>query len=158
MRWSGAPPILMLVSLAQLVVCQEQQAPRGYEQQSKLWLAIKRELISPRGEQYFEQSLKNANIPGGANGLYAFEGILVSSTPGQHPNEFLVAMPGEKTPEVTLKLKGQLDKPLPAGTPVSFEGVVKAFAREPFMLILDVETVNRAVRPDDPPIRNKKSK
>jgi hypothetical protein len=157
-RWSGAPLILMLVSLAQLIVCQEQQAPFGYEQQSKLWLSIKRELIGPRGEQYFEQSLKDANIPGGANGLHAFEGILVSSTPTQHPNEFLVAMPGEKTPEVTLKLKGQLDKPLPAGTPVSFEGVVKAFAREPFMLILDVETVNRAVRPGDPPTRNKKSK
>jgi hypothetical protein len=157
-RRSGAPLILMFVSLAQLIVCQEQQASPGYEQQSKLWLSIKRELIGPRGEQYFEQSLKDANIPSGANGVYAFEGILVSSTPAQHPNEFLVAMPGEKTPEVTLKLKGQLDKPLPAGTPVSFEGVVKAFAREPFMLILDVKTVNRAVRPDGPPARNKNSK
>jgi hypothetical protein len=156
--WSGAPLILMLASLAQLIVCQGQQAPRGYEQQSNLWLSIKRELIGLRGEQYFEQSLKDANIPGGANGLYAFEGILVSSTPARHPNEFLIAMPGEKTPEVTLRLKGQLDKPLPAGTPVSIEGVVKAFAREPFMLTLDVETVKRAVRPDDPPARNKKSK
>src|SRR5205823_14078644 len=99
-----------------------------------------------------------ALIPGGANGVNAFEGILVSSTPTQHPKEFLVAMPGEKTPEITLKLKGQLERPLPAGAPVSFEGVVKAFVREPFMLTLEVETVNRAVRPDDPPTSNKRSK
>ena len=129
MRWACAPSAFILVSFAQLIVCQEQQtSPDG---QSRLWLSIKQELLSRRGEQYFEQGLKGANIPAGANGLNAFEGILVSSTPALHPNTFLVAMPGETTPKITLKLKDKLEKPLPAGTPVSFEGEVKTFTRAP---------------------------
>jgi hypothetical protein len=155
--WSGVPLTLLLVSLTAPIICQEQQPPRGYEQQTMFWLDIKRGLTGPNGKEYFA-ALKDATIPRGHKGLTAFEGTLVSSTPVQHPNEFLVAMPGEKTPEVTLKLKGHIDKPLPVGTPVSFEGTVKAFVRAPFMLTLEVETVNRAVRPDDLPSRSKDSK
>ncbi|MEO8051263.1 MAG: hypothetical protein ABI833_12675 [Acidobacteriota bacterium] len=90
--------------------------------------------------------------------MNAFEGTLVSSAPPEHPNQFLIAMLDEKAPEVTLRIKGQLKNPLPVGTLVSFEGVIEAFTREPFMLILEVKTVNRAVRLQDGPTRNKKSK
>jgi len=158
MRWSGVPLILMFVFLTQFIVCQGQQTPPGYEEQSRLWLSLKEQLLGPNGEQYFEQVLKDALIPGGLNGLKVLEGTLVSSAPAQHPKEFLVAMPGEKIPEVTLKMQGDLEKPLSAGSPVSFEGVVKAFAREPFMLTLEVETVNRVVRPNDQRSREKNSK
>jgi hypothetical protein len=56
----------------------------------------------------FEQGLKDAVPP-------ALEGTLVSSSPKEHPSEFLVAMPGSDVPDVTLRLKGKLEKPLPAG-------------------------------------------
>ena len=157
MRWPSASLILILISLAQPVVCQNQQTPRGYEKQSQLWRDIKEGLLGPGAEEYFE-ALKFATIPGGIIGVNAFEGILVSSTPSQHPNEFLVAMSGEKTPEVTVKLKSQLDKPLPAGTPVRFAGVVTAFTREPFMLTVEVKTIKRAVPSDDTSTRKKDSK
>jgi len=127
------------------------------DRQSRLWLIIKRQLSGPNAERTFEENVKDAFLPGGANGLKVFEGTLVSSTPADHPKEFLVTMLNEKTPEVTLKLQGELEKPLPAGTWVTFEGVVKAFRAEPFMLTFEVETVNRAMRPN-PAAGNQKSK
>jgi len=125
--------------------------------QSRLWRIVKQMPSGPRAEQTFEESVKDVLLPGGVNGLKVFEGTLVSSTPADHPKEFLVTMLNEKTPEVMLKLQGELEKPLPAGTWVTFEGVVKAFRAEPFMLTFEVETVNRAMRPN-PAAGNQKSK
>ena len=148
MRFSAAALGLTLVSLAPFIVCQEQQAPRRYEEQSMMWLYIKQGLTGPDAEKFLD-ALLGATLPVGMgagpnwHALHAFEGILVSSTPVQHPNEFLVAMPGNKTPELTLKMKGSLAKPPPDGTLISFAGDVKAFTREPFMLTLEVRTVNR---------------
>jgi hypothetical protein len=106
-----------------------------------LWREIKRELSGPHGREYFEKSIKDVELPT----LY---GTLVSSTPADHPDEFLVAMADNPRPEVTLKLNGRLEKPLPAGTPVKFDGVGSAFTTEPFMLTFQVGTVNRATVPD----------
>lgn len=129
-----------------------QAAPSGQpsdhsDPQSRLWLIIKQQLSGPRAEQTFEETIQDAVLPGGMNGLKVFEGRLVSSTPAEHPHEFLVTLLNETTPEVTLKLQGELEKPLPPGTWVTFEGVVKAFKAEPFMLIFEVATVNRATKP-----------
>jgi hypothetical protein len=108
--------------------------------QLALWLAIKRGLLRG-GSQYFEQSLKNAYVPGGANGVEVFRGTLISSTPPEHPNEFAVAMPDSATPEVTLKLKGRFAKPVEPGTPVTFQGIPTAFVSNPFMLTFEVEEI-----------------
>ena len=110
------------------------------DKRALLWKRMKDALLSPTGEHYFEQAAKGAQVP-------TLEGTLVSSRPKEHPTEFLVAMPGSDIPEVTLKLKGNLAKPLPPGTPVSFSGVLRDFKAEPFMLTFDVETVNRATVP-----------
>lgn len=99
---------------------------------------MKDALLSPTGEQYFEHAAKGAQIP-------TLEGTLVSSSPKEHPTEFLVAMPGSDVAEVTLKLKGNLAKPLPPGTPISFSGILLDFKAE---LTFDVETVNRATVPN----------
>ena len=117
-----------------------------------LWRAIKQELSGPHGREYFEKNFRDAELPP----LY---GTLVSSTPTDHPNQFLVAMADNPRPEVTLKLTGRLEKPLPAGTPVEFRGVGSAFTAEPFMLTFEVRTVDRATVPNGKdPTRNKNSK
>jgi hypothetical protein len=106
-----------------------------------LWRSIKRELSGPHGREYFEQNIKDSQLP-------ALFGTLVSGAPADHPNTFLVAMADSHVPEVTLHLKEHLEKPLPPGTPVKFEGVGEAFADRPFMLTFQVDTVNRATAPD----------
>jgi hypothetical protein len=116
--------------------------PLGCQSASKddpptvLWRGIKQALSGPNGREYFEQSIKDAVLPT----LY---GTIVSSTPADHPNTFLIAMANNSRPEVTLRLKGRLEKPLPATTPVKFSGVAIAFAKDPFMLTCDVDAVNR---------------
>src|SRR5258706_8992975 len=110
------------------------------DKRALLWKRMKDALVSPTGERYFEQAAKDALVP-------TLEGTLVSSSPKEHPTEFLVAMPGSDVPEVTLKLKGNLAKTLPPGTPVSFNGLLRDFKPEPFMLTFEVETVNRATVP-----------
>ena len=107
---------------------------------TELWRAIKRKLSGPDGREYFEKSMKDAQIPT----LY---GTLVSSSPADHPYTFLVAMADSSDPEVALNLDGRLEKPLPAGTHVEFEGVALAFTTAPFMLTFDVENVHFRVRP-----------
>jgi hypothetical protein len=104
-----------------------------------LWQGIRRELSGPRGREYFQQSMKDAMLP-------VLYGALVSSTPADHPNTFLIAMVDGDVPEVTLKLKESLKKPLPPGTPVKFQGIAEAFTSEPFMLIFQGCTVDRATR------------
>ena len=101
-----------------------------------LWQGIKRELSGPRGREYFEQVMKDTMLP-------ILYGTVVSSTPTGHPNTLLVAMVDSDVPEVTLKLKESLKKPLPPGTPMKFQGVAETFVSEPFMLILQGCTVDR---------------
>lgn len=131
-------PMAILACLvgARSLVCQ----PSDLDASEKLWRGLKRGLLAPNGRQYFENSVKHSLLP-------VLEGTLVSSTPKDHPAVFLVALPDSDTPVITLRLKGSLQKPLPPGTPVSFEGVAMEFQAQPFMLTFDVETVNRATVP-----------
>ena len=48
-------------------------------------------------------------------------------------------MSDTKTPEVTLKLEGRLEKSLEAGSPIVFEGITTEFRAEPFMITFVVE-------------------
>jgi hypothetical protein len=105
-----------------------------------LWRAIKRELSGPDGREYFDKNVRDALLPT----LY---GTLVSSSHADHPDIFLVAMADSSDPEVTMNLEGRLEKPLPAGTLVEFEGVAVAFTTAPFMLTFDVEKLHFRVRP-----------
>lgn len=100
-----------------------------------MWKNIKRALIGPDGKDYFENSFKGALIP-------TLLGTLVSSTPAAHPDELLVAIEDDHTPEVNLSLKRPLGKPLPTGAKISFEGVPYDFTKEPFIVKFNVENVH----------------
>ena len=118
----------------------------------EFWATLKKELSGPGGRKYFEDGVKGALFP------VALEGTLISSSPADHPREFLVAVSDDKTPDITLSLEGRLEKALPAGTPVVFECLAEKFTPEPFMLTCHVETVNRATVPDDKADRSSKKK
>jgi hypothetical protein len=139
MRYVAAALVVILV-IGDRTIAQE---PSQEERQVRFWANIKKGLTGSAGDAYWD-ALKGANLPGGANGLDSFEGMLVSSAPADHPNEFLVAMDANDTPEVLLKLNGTLERPLQRGTPIRFEGVAAAYTRDPFQLTLQVQTVNRA--------------
>jgi hypothetical protein len=128
-------PVLMVLGLCILsnhVVCQSSTED---DPPTVLWRGIKQELSGPHGREFFDKSIKDALLP-------PLRGVLVSSTPADHPTEFLVAMAGNPHPEVTLKLYSYgRQKPLAPGAPIRFDGVGEAFSQEPFMLTLRVEMV-----------------
>jgi hypothetical protein len=116
----------------------------------QLWSAIKTSLTEPDGEEYFENNLKNAMVPGGAGGVTLFTGTLLSAEPAAQPSVLVVAISDSITPEVTLQLKDSewkdthLNGPLMRGSVIQFEGVPTAFTKKPFMLTFGVSMTQRS--------------
>ncbi|MGD1094850.1 MAG: hypothetical protein ABSB35_23010 [Bryobacteraceae bacterium] len=141
----------LAVALApqQILFAQQDRVPRGIlpgpefeARQAGLWSIIKTGLQGPNRAAFW-QNLESADLPGGANGIDLFEGTLISSTPADHPNEFMVAIGSSSTPEAKLQMREHLEKPIPDGSPVTFVGVATAYQSDPYLLTLEVETVNR---------------
>ncbi len=70
-----------------------------------LWKNVKKELLSDGGAAYFENSMKGALLPGGANGVTKFRGKLVYGTAAR-PKELVLGIEKAESPDVTLKLDG----------------------------------------------------
>ena len=106
-----------------------------------LWMTIKDELKGPNGQQYFENSMKGAALPGGAEGVKQFKGRVVSHKPATRPKEIVLAISDAETPEVTLKLDEESVMPGKAepGTEIGFEGTAVSYSRDPFMVVFEVE-------------------
>ena len=126
---------LKLVAVLVLTSVAIQNAVAFQSEPSSMWKNIKMVLIGPDGKDYFENSFKDAQIP-------TLVGTVVSSTPAVHPNELLVAIEDDHTPEVRLRLEKPLEKPLTSGTKVSFEGVPYEFTKEPFLVKFNVENLH----------------
>src|SRR5260370_36398318 len=115
----------------------------------EFWTIIKTALTAPDGQDYFENNLKGAMVPGGAGGVDLLMSTLVSAEPVAQPAVLIVAISDAKTPEVTLRFKNSewkdahLNGPLLPGSVVQFEGVPVAFTKEPFMLTFEVSVTKR---------------
>jgi hypothetical protein len=102
-----------------------------------LWETIKGQLVGDNGPAYFDTSVKDAALPGGANGVMKFNGKLVSTTPETRPKELTLAIGGD-TPNVTIKLDEPLPGKMDPGGDIAFSGVAKAFNKDPYMLTFEV--------------------
>ncbi len=102
-----------------------------------LWRTIKTELTGDNGPAYFDSSVKDAGLPGGAGGVMKFKGKLVSATPAVRPKEITLAIEGDAA-DVTLKLEEPLPGMMDPGGEISFSGVAKAYTKDPYMLTFAV--------------------
>jgi len=106
-----------------------------------MWKTIKNGLTGDNPDQFFEGSVKDAGLPGGANGVTKFKGKLISAKPEIRPKELVVAVEKPDVADCTLKLaEGQtLPGKMDPGGEIEFEGTAKAYTKEPYMLTLEVE-------------------
>jgi hypothetical protein len=104
-----------------------------------LWKNVKKELLSDAGAAYFENSMKGALLPGGANGVQKFKGKLVSMNPAVRPKELVLAIEKADVPDVTLKLDGSLAGKMEPGGEIEFDGVADSYSKDPFMVTFTVE-------------------
>jgi len=110
-----------------------------------LWVGIKRELTSPNGPAYFENSLKNAHIPGpdgiqvGETKVTKLKGTVVSVDPPKRPKKIVLGLSSPNMSEVTLVFENPLPVAPEPGTVLEFGGIVTEYSLEPFNLTFEVE-------------------
>jgi hypothetical protein len=104
-----------------------------------LWNSIKTELTGDGGADYFEARMKDALVPGGVGGVDKLKGKIVSMTPAGRPKELVLAIQDPNEGDAILKLDGALPGKMQPGSEIEFEGVARAFTKQPFMVTFEVE-------------------
>jgi hypothetical protein len=123
----------------------EAQAKAQAEEDAKdpmktLWVKQLKELIL-KDDSFFDMNVKDAALPGGANGVMKFKGKIVSMMPATRPKEIEIAIEKPGVADAKLNLT---DKALPgkmeAGEELQFNGTAKSYTKDPYMVTFDVET------------------
>ncbi len=108
-----------------------------------LWISIKRELSGPNSAAYFDNTLKNAAIPGGVEvggtKVEKLKGKVIALKPATNPKEIVVGLSSSEMSEVTLRFETPLRGKVDPGTELEFSGAPIEFTPEPFNLVFDVE-------------------
>jgi hypothetical protein len=100
-----------------------------------LWYSLQQSLTGDQGDSFFTNNVKDAEIPGGANGIKNFTGTVVSLDPPDKPTKIMVGVLDPTKPDATLAFS----EPLPAtavkvGDKIQFAGVGDSFTKDPFNL------------------------
>ena len=102
-----------------------------------MWQTIKTGLTGDNPDAFFDGSVKDAELPGGAEGVQKFKGTIISMTPATRPKEIVLAVEKPGVADVTLKFDEPLPGKMEAGEEISFEGQAKAYTKDPYMLTLE---------------------
>jgi hypothetical protein len=127
----------------------------------KLWYTIKTNLTGDQGDAFFNSTVKDAEIPGGAEGVKTFSGTVISIDPPDHPTKVVLGIEDPSKPDVTL----EFSQPLPTealdkikvGQKVDFSGVADSYTKDPYMLTFKDPTIP-GVQTTAPPKRGRRRK
>ena len=97
-----------------------------------LWKNIKAALTGPDGANYFNSSMKDAQLP-------TLKGRVVKLEPENKPKTVILALEDGATPDATLKFEMALPGKVEPGTELSFEGVPESYTANPFMVVFNLE-------------------
>jgi hypothetical protein len=111
----------------------------------KMWYSIKQGLTSDNADAFFTNSVKDFEIPGGAEGVKDFTGTVISVDPPDRPTKVVLGIEDPTKPDATLTFS----QPLPAsaldkikvGEKVDFSGVADSYTKDPFMLTFKDPTI-----------------
>jgi tetratricopeptide (TPR) repeat protein len=133
----------------------EEQQKKAAEDAAKnpeltLWKNIKAELTGPDGANYFNSSMKEAQVP-------TLKGKVVKLEPETKPKTVIMALEDGTTPDATLKFEMALPGKVDPGTELSFEGVPQSYTASPFMVVFNVEPdkLHGWTGKNAPPVRRK---
>ncbi|HEY7339227.1 MAG TPA: hypothetical protein VH639_30340 [Bryobacteraceae bacterium] len=123
----------------------QEQAAKEAEDAAKnpmitLWVkTLKENLLKPDGDTFFDMNVKDAGLPGGANGVTKFKGKIVSMTPANRPKEIDVAVEHAGVADAKLTFETALPGKMEPGEELQFEGTAKSYTKEPFMIVFAVD-------------------
>ncbi len=149
---SAVPAADLKIKSKDEILMEQEEELKKTNPQLALWVNIKRELSGPGGQQYYENSLKGAAIPGGAGGVQKFKATVVSTAPEKKPTMIIAGISSKDMSEVTLKFEKPLAAVPEKGTEIEFSGAPSAFTADPQMLTFDVspEDVTGLPKPAPP--------
>jgi tetratricopeptide (TPR) repeat protein len=144
-RTTPAPPAdFKILNTADKAKAQleKEQAEAAAHPDLALWNTIKTALAAPDGQTYFNNSMKGALLPGGANGVQKFKGTVISMEPATRPKTVVLGISDPKTPDATLVFETPLPGKADPGTVLSFAGVAESYTTNPVMVTFNVERKN----------------
>jgi hypothetical protein len=142
-KTNGTPPADF--SIKSTVQLAQEQADKEAAEAAKnpmltLWVkTLKENLLKPDGDMFFDMSVKDAGLPGGANGVMKFKGKIVSMTPATRPKEVDLAIEKPGVADAKLMFETALAGKMEPGEELEFEGTAKAYTKDPFSITFDVE-------------------
>jgi tetratricopeptide (TPR) repeat protein len=147
-RTSALPPQNFSISSAADVAkkeAEELNARIASDPAFGLWYTIRQNLTGDQGDSFFDKTLKDAMIPGGAQGAQTFSGTVISLDLPDRPTKISVGVDDPTKPDATL----EFSKPLPdsaldkvkVGRKVEFSGVASAYAKAPYILSFKEPTI-----------------
>jgi hypothetical protein len=137
-RQSPLPPEGFKIKSATEIAQEKEAEFEKSSPQLALWMRIKGALADTNGEQYFNEQLKDSQVP-------QLRGVLVSVDRACHPKELTVAVPlpdAQQSPQPEIRLV--LDKPLNGKPELNqefhWDGVPTVFTKDPFLLTMRADT------------------
>ncbi|MBV8551285.1 MAG: hypothetical protein JOY54_08290 [Acidobacteriaceae bacterium] len=119
----------------------------------KIWYEVKQPL-QDKGDAFFNSSIKDAEIPGGAEGVKYFKGTVISVEPADAPTKVVLGVENPATPDATLLFSKPLApealNTVKTGAQIEFSGVADSYTANPYMLTFKDPTVN-GVQTSAPP-------
>lgn len=115
-----------------------------------LWKNLKAELTGPDGANYFNSSMKGAQVT-------TLKGKVVKLEPETKPKTIVMALEDGVTADATLKFEMALPGKVDLGTELSFEGVPDSYTTSPYMVVFNVEPdkLHGWTGKNPPPVRRK---
>jgi len=127
-----------------------------------LWYALKTSLTGDNGPAYFAGNVKDAELPGGANGVKTFSGTILTVEPAEKPTRITVAIEDPTKADATLLFTNAIPAAaltkIKVGEKVEFGGVAESFTKDPYMLTFkdpDIPGVQLAPAPPRKPGRKR---
>ena len=100
-----------------------------------LWYSLQQSLTGDQGESFFTNNVKDAEIPGGANGIKDFSGTVISLDPPDRPKKIVLGVLDPTKPDATLVFEEALPAAaVKVGDKIQFSGVGDSFTKDPYML------------------------
>ena len=132
---SGGVTIKSALDIAKAEMANEEEWTKAHPQEA-MWKGIKEALTGADGANYFNTSMKDAQLP-------LLKGKVVKLEPAMRPKTIQLAMEDGKsdgaTADATLKFEMALPGNVEPGTELSFEGVPESYTSTPLMVVFNVE-------------------
>ncbi len=142
-KTSALPPAGFTIGSAQKLAQDEAnklQARIDSDPAFKLWYSIESNL-KDKGDAFFDSSVKDYEIPGGAEGVKTFSGTVISAD----PSKVTLGVEDPAKPDTTLlfttPLKDTEAAKIKVGDKLEFSGIADSFVKDPYMLTFKDPTI-----------------